>query len=78
MIAPFRGQVLDAGGLPTVEFQTWMQRVTTLAGATEGATATADRPTRNLWTGRVHFDTTLGKPVWYDGSGWVDATGASA
>ena len=26
----------------------------------------------------MYFDTTLGYPIWYDGSGWVDATGASA
>lgn len=23
------------------------------------------------------FDTTLGQPIWWDGTGWVDATGAS-
>jgi hypothetical protein len=29
----------------------------------------------------MYFDTTLaaaGKPIWWTGSGWVDATGASA
>lgn len=39
---------------------------------------TANRPTASLWTGRVYFDTTLGKPIWYDGAQWVDATGAAA
>ena len=39
---------------------------------------TADRPTSDLWTGRTYFDTTLGQPIWYDGSGWVDATGTTA
>lgn len=29
------------------------------------------------YTGMCVFDTTLGKPVWYDGSKWVDATGAT-
>lgn len=29
-------------------------------------------------TGQSYFDTTIGKPVWYNGSGWVDATGTSA
>jgi polygalacturonase len=39
---------------------------------------TAQRPT-NRFTGMCYFDTTLGKPVFYLGSGstWVDATGAT-
>lgn len=28
--------------------------------------------------GQMYFDTTLGKPVWYDGTKWVDATGTQA
>ena len=27
-------------------------------------------------TGQPHFDTDLGLPIWYNGSDWVDATGA--
>lgn len=38
---------------------------------------TADRPMQTLYVGRIYFDTTLGKPIWYNGTGWVDATGAS-
>lgn len=38
---------------------------------------TANRPTVGLWTGRMYFDTTLGKPIWYKTAGWVDATGAA-
>ena len=38
---------------------------------------TANRPSSNVDTGTMYFDTTIGKPVWYKGSGWVDATGAS-
>jgi hypothetical protein len=40
--------------------------------------ATADRPTQNLQIGQFYFDTTLGFPVWYDGTDWVDATGTVA
>lgn len=39
---------------------------------------TAQRPTKNLYVGLVYFDTTLGLPIWYDGTEWVDATGTSA
>jgi hypothetical protein len=37
--------------------------------------ATADRPVLNLQIGQFYFDTTLGYPIWYDGTNWVDATG---
>jgi hypothetical protein len=39
---------------------------------------TANRPTLPL-PGQLYFDTTLdadGKPIWYTGTAWVDATGA--
>lgn len=43
----------------------------------EIATTTANRPTTGLRAGLQIFDTTLGQPIWYNGSGWVDATGTS-
>ena len=43
-----------------------------------GAGATASRPTAGISAGYQWFDTTLKKPVWYTGSGWVDATGTTA
>ena len=36
---------------------------------------TADRPAQNLQIGQFYFDTTLGYPVWYDGTDWVDSSG---
>lgn len=38
---------------------------------------TIDRPD-GVAVGTVYFDTTLGKPVWWTGSNWVDATGKPA
>jgi len=39
---------------------------------------TAQRPTPSGQPGCHYFDTTLGKPIWTDGSGvWVDATGTA-
>jgi hypothetical protein len=35
---------------------------------------TAERPT-TVALGYMFFDTTLGHPVWWDGTNWVDATG---
>lgn len=40
---------------------------------------TADRPTlTSADVGVQYFDTTLGEPVWWDGSDWRDATGTTA
>jgi hypothetical protein len=49
------------------------RRVPPLSGAT---TARPDPAT--VWVGLQFFDTTLGKPVWSNGTAWVDATGAPA
>lgn len=38
--------------------------------------ATGARPTDPA-PGRYFFDETLGKPIWFKGPGWVDATGAA-
>lgn len=39
---------------------------------------TANRPTTGLVTGfSQHFDTTLGKPIWWNGSVWKDAAGTT-
>ena len=37
---------------------------------------TADRPSSPP-TGAMFFDTDLGKPIWWDGTQWVDATGTA-
>lgn len=36
-----------------------------------------ERPTTDLYAGNSYYDTTLGKPIWWTGSAWVDATGAT-
>lgn len=46
-----------------------------IRGAMDRASATADRPT-NAYRSQMVFDTTLNKPVWYDGAAWRDAAGA--
>jgi hypothetical protein len=35
-------------------------------------------PTDGIRIGLSYFDTTLGLPIWWNGSGWVDATGTTA
>ena len=36
---------------------------------------TADRPTQSLQIGQFYFDTTLGYPICYDATDWVDSSG---
>lgn len=35
---------------------------------------TSNRPTNPL-IGEIYYDTTIGKPIWWNGSAWVDASG---
>ena len=48
-----------------------------LALNTPSAGVTADRPATSLQVGQQYFDTTLGIPIWWDGTNWVDATGTT-
>jgi hypothetical protein len=41
------------------------------------AGTTVQRPTVNRLAGQAYFDATLGKPIWWNGSVWKDATGAT-
>lgn len=45
--------------------------------STVSSGATTARPTLDLQIGEYYFDTTLGRPIWYDGTNWVDATGTT-
>lgn len=38
---------------------------------------TAARPSAPAFVGQPYFDTTLGIPVWWMGSHWVNASGAT-
>jgi hypothetical protein len=38
---------------------------------------TADRPTTFLQVGQFYYDTTLGIPIWYDGTVWKNASGTT-
>jgi hypothetical protein len=36
---------------------------------------TAARPTKNLLVGQPYFDTTINRPIWWDGTNWINASG---
>lgn len=56
-------------------WQTYFNTTTDLLNALTSSGTTVQRPTKNLYTGRTYFDTTLGIPIWYRGTVWVNASG---
>ncbi len=38
---------------------------------------TTGRPTQGRYVGKPYFDTSLNKPIWWNGTAWVDATGTT-
>lgn len=49
----------------------------TLSLANNPSGATANRPVNGLVIGANYFDTDLGKPIFWNGTAWVDSTGTS-
>jgi hypothetical protein len=47
----------------------------TQATATPDYGTTVNRPTANQQIGQFYFDTTLGYPIWWNGTKWVNASG---
>ena len=57
----------------------WFNNVWINANNESGTTA--DRPTKNLYVGKMYFDSTLGQPIWLKSvrpDVWVLATGVAA
>ena len=71
---------IDARGVPVAVQSGWANFFSSsyniLSALTQSGT-TANRPTKLLWSGRTYFDTTLGLPIWYKFTGWVNASGNS-
>lgn len=66
----------DANGKPVKAWLDWCNDIATNSKY-RGSDTTANRPANGLTDGDWYLDTTLGKPVWYYGSGWIDATGTT-
>jgi hypothetical protein len=47
------------------------------ASSTVQSGTTTNRPTQFLQVGQFYFDTTLGYPIWYNGTAWVNASGTA-
>jgi hypothetical protein len=48
-----------------------------IASSTPASGITAARPTTRLLVGQFYFDTTLGIPIWWDGTAWKNASGTA-
>jgi hypothetical protein len=74
---PGKGSLYPAPGetwMITSLFGSWMFMFPIIPEASSGDT---DSRSANPQLGQPYFDTTIGRPVWYNGTEWVDATGAS-
>lgn len=71
---------VDKGGFAQwpAPWANWFTKAQAILFASSQSGTTALRPTTALYVGRPYFDTTLGYPIWWDGSQFVDATGTPA
>jgi len=61
----------------SLDMSKWLEYDGAVAGVVRNGT-TAQRPSfDDIYTGFEYFDKTIGKSIWYNGTGWVDATGAA-
>ena len=63
---------------PSEGWRAFFNAAWTICNSLTESGPTVQRPSTGLWVGRRYFDTDLGFPVWYNGTTWVDATGAAA
>ncbi len=73
--------LVDEMGRPTMSWQQYLSMLDRTMQAVRGSSTTANRPTRGVFVGQMHFDTDLGYPIWAKAVtstsvDWVDATGA--
>ncbi|NJN35958.1 MAG: hypothetical protein HC794_01555 [Nitrospiraceae bacterium] len=74
---PMRRAFTDDDGRPA-EWTDFFVQLESLVNNLMRTGTTAQRPSPAPFIGFMHFDTTLGKPIWADSdTTWVDATGAS-
>jgi hypothetical protein len=54
---------------------TWLTQVYNICFSVQESGLTSNRPIKNLWIGRVYFDTTINRPIYYTGTNWIRADG---
>jgi hypothetical protein len=68
---------LNAGGPPNRDWADWLSEAFNVLNSDKGYGTTSERPINGINAGDKYFDTTLGIPIWYDGTNWIDATGST-
>lgn len=76
--SPPNNAVDESGTRVAQGWAEFFSNVFMLLAALTGSGTTVNRPTKFLFLGRPYFDSTLGFPVWWNGTIWVDATGTPA
>jgi hypothetical protein len=66
----YQDQLLNALRLYFNQIDNFTQAITVPASG-----ITADRPTERLQVGQYYFDTTIGRPIWWNGTNWINAAG---
>lgn len=74
-VAPPGPVVANVDGVATQPWNSWASTVSAVSTAVVSSGTTSQRPTNFLYPGRIYFDTTLNKPIWYNGTRWVDNQG---
>jgi hypothetical protein len=67
----------DVNGRPNTGWVEWFSSSYRVMRFNVGSGPTTGRPLNGLIAGDTYFDTTLGKPIWYKGPGWVDGAGGA-
>ena len=58
--------------VPSLE---WFRKVYIVVNDMQNSGTTAQRPASDMYVGKPYFDSTLGLPIWWNGSAWIDAAG---
>ena len=74
---PTQKPFMDEMGNPDRAWVEWFLESFRYGRKYQGEFTTANRPTNSLNDGDWGIDTTLGYPIWYYNSGWIDSSGAS-
>jgi len=76
MSQPPTQKPFDENGNPDNAWIEWALNVTRNLKY-KGSDTTANRPTNGLTDGDWYLDTTLGYPIWYYGSVWINSAGTT-
>jgi hypothetical protein len=73
--APNQNSVTQSNGIIDPAWKAFFTDVYNGIFATQQSGITSNRPVKLLFIGRFYFDTTLGLPIWYNGTNWIKADG---